>query len=344
MARYLIGVDLGGTHIRIGAMPVPEKAEGGTAAAPDDVELVRFRRVRTREVLVPVLERAVQKSEKEGLDASAARELRAEAAAAALADFIRNYTEEVLKEKIGPGEQAIAAVAVGFPAAVSKDRQTVLQTPNIAHFPDNFEAVERLEGRLGCSVLIDKDTNFLLLADLNHYGFTPSPYEMQAGIYYGTGIGGALACGGRIMTGADGIAGEIGHLPVYGRTETCGCGNPGCLECFAGGEKLAAIAEKLGSNTGDVFIEQINAPQIRAFLDAMAVAAASVENLLNPEVLLIGGGIPAMDGFPRETFAEMVKEHARKPYPAENLHLLWSEAKQENGVAGAILYAKQIIN
>ena len=111
------------------------------------------------------------------------------------------------------GSDEVAALCIGFPSIVSRDRRTVIQTPNVAGL-DDVPMADLAERRFPFPVFIEKDVNLLLLHDVESLdlgGFDP-----VLGFYLGTGLGNALMIGGRVYTGAMGAAGELGHIPVRG--------------------------------------------------------------------------------------------------------------------------------
>ena len=135
-------------------------------------------------------------------------------------------------------------------------------------------------------------------------------------ITVGAGIGCGLSIGGRVVSGAHGVSGEVGHLPVSGTERTCTCGNTGCVEAVA---STHAITEQARSATGNPELTMTQAvrlahagdPDVRAVFTraghALGLAIASVANLIGPERIIISGeGVATFDLFAdqvRETFA-----------------------------------------
>ena len=234
------------------------------------------------------------------------------------------------------GDQKIEGVVVGVPATVDAACRRVLQAPNVDGL-SGLDLADLLEDVAGVPVVVEKDVNLLILSDIHDLGIDPS--ASVAGVYFGTGIGNALYLGGKVWHGANGVAGELGHVPQYGRSETCGCGNPGCLECFGGGHRLASVMKSTFPDTpiGKAFVYHSAAPQIDEILDAMAIAVATEANVFDPAEVIIGGGLPAMEGFDREAFAERVRTHLRKPYPAQTLNMRYSRQGQLSGLVGGAL-------
>lgn len=246
---------------------------------------------------------------------------------------VREYCVKHLQERM-PG-----AVSIGFPSTINRERTVVLQTPNIDAIPDHFPVVERLRERLGVPVFINRDVNNLLHFDL--YDQHIESYGTVCGIYFGTGIGNAVMVDGKILIGAHGVASELGHLPVYGNTRICACGNESCLETLISGVALKKLQEEKFPETpiSDLFTEHAGAPELRQFVRGMAQAAAAEENLFDPDCLVIGGGLVLMKDFPKEEFERAVHHFTRKPYPETEIEIRYARPNQNNGVIGAGIYA-----
>ena len=200
---------------------------------------------------------------------------------------------------------AIDGVIVGVPATVDASCRVVLQAPNVDGLT-GLPLADLIEQATGIPTTVEKDVNLLILSDMHALGIDAS--ATVCGVYFGTGIGNALYLGGRVWHGAHGSAGELGHVPALGRTETCGCGNPGCLECFGGGHHLASVVKNNYPDTpiGRAFAELSDAPEVIEVLEAMAIAVAAEANIIDPDEVIIGGGLPLMEGFDREAFGRRV--------------------------------------
>ena len=91
---------------------------------------------------------------------------------------------------------------------------------------------------------------------------------------------------------------------------------------------------------GELFVRHGSEPLLVQFVDRMAMAAATELNILDPDWLLIGGGVPRMSGFPRELLIERIFARARKPYPANDLPIVFTEDEEDKCVVGAARYAR----
>lgn len=290
----IIGIDIGGTHFRIGA--VGEKGE-----------ISDFRKLPVTQVFTTT----------DPLED--------------LTGYLKEYCR---------GKQ-VDALSIGFPATIDAHRETVLQAPNVA-FMENLPVVRVLTERLAVPVFIERDVTMALLHDsmvLNiHDGIV-------CGFYFGTGLGNAITIDGIPLIGKDGTAGELGHIPVDGNERACGCGNQGCMETLAAGRYLVELCRSTYPHTpvSDLFREHGSEPLLLQFVDRMAMAVATEINILNPHHILIGGGVPSMDGFPRAWLLERIYAHSRKPYPAQSLHILFTEDEDEKTVQGAGRYGFRML-
>ncbi|MDF2922586.1 MAG: alsK [Paenibacillaceae bacterium] len=254
-----------------------------------------------------------------------------------LVQYIGNYLAE---NRHG----LLKGIAIGFPSTVSKDKTMVYSTPNLqlSGF-ENVNIAGYIGNRLKVPVFINKDVNFLLMHDLA--GMNEEKKGITLGMYIGTGFGNSIWINGGLLDGKNGVAGELGHIPTLNARGICGCGNVGCAEVYASGAALRRLQEEFFPDTfiGDIFAEHSRDERIRQYVDGLTIPIATEINILDPDQIIIGGGIPAMRGFPSEYFEACIKRHVRKPYPAETLHIVYSDNKQEAGVIGAGLYAFQML-
>ena len=230
------------------------------------------------------------------------------------------------------------AVAIGFPATLNRERTQVVQAPNIP-FMEALPVCAFLENRIHLPVLAERDVTFALCYDVEKYQL-PSD-GLICGIYYGTGIGNAILLNGTTLAGRHGAAGELGHIPVLGSTVRCGCGNIGCLEAVAGGKALARIQKERFPETpiNEMFLRHGQEQALVELIDGMAMAAATEINILDPDQVLLGGGVLNMQGFPRELLDQKIREHTRKPLPCRELNLVYTEDEPEKSVVGGAIYA-----
>lgn len=201
-------------------------------------------------------------------------------------------------------------VGVSSPGPLDPWRGVVVAPPNLAGWRD-VPLAARIATAVRLPTFLERDTNVALLAEWRH----GAAREARTAIYVtvSTGIGGAVIVEGRPLVGADGTAGEVGHMTVELDGPRCGCGGIGHVEAIASGTALAREARDLlkrGSAehlamlaaTGEEVDAELLARAADAGDEACAVVldrawkaigamCASLVNLLNPEVIVIGGSI-----------------------------------------------------
>jgi len=232
----------------------------------------------------------------------------------------------------------IAAVCAGFPAILDKKRETVLNAPNVDGF--NGVAVRRiLEEHLLLPAFIEKDVNLLLINDLKQLHIDSGDI---VACYIGTGIGNAIMVDGHLLSGHNGVAGELGHIPFGDSEQLCGCGNRGCTEPLSGGRYLTHLSDTLFPHTpvSRLFAEYGDHPELCRYLERLGRVIAAEINILDPEVLLLGGGVIDMEAFPHECLVSAVLAHTRRPLPHDHLKIHFSNTSDgTGGVAGAGIFA-----
>jgi len=152
-------------------------------------------------------------------------------------------TEDVIVEVVGElaASHDIDAVGVGAAGFVDAERSTVLFAPNLAWRDEPLRAA--IEGRCDLPVVIENDANAAAWAEAR-FGAGRGEDEVVV-LTVGTGIGGGIVLGGRLLRGRFGVAGEIGHINIVPDGRRCGCGLEGCWEQYASGRALVQEAQEL---------------------------------------------------------------------------------------------------
>jgi Transcriptional regulator/sugar kinase len=297
-SKYVIGIDIGGTYFRIGALDVGKqlrnfKVESTNILNKNDEQLNNLK------------------------------------------NYIEDYTERY-------GDGKLLAICIGFPSAVSKCKKVVYQSPNISGFND-INVGDLLSSDFSVPVYVDNDVNNLLIYEIIERKLEDAGTVI--GIFFGTGLGNAIYMNNEIIEGKHGIAGELGHIPVFGKFDQCGCGNTGCMEMYASGKKLEELKSKyfMDTNIKDVFKYHRNDPVIQDFIGALSIPISVEMNIFDPDHIIIGGGVVNMDCFPKEELERYVFMHARKPYPADDFKISYATGSKESGVLGAAYNAYQRI-
>ncbi|WP_027883246.1 ROK family protein [Meiothermus rufus] len=190
----------------------------------------------------------------------------------------------------------VRAIGLGTPGPLDFRRGVIKFTPNIANFND-FPIVHRLEQATGLKVYVENDANAAALAE--HKLGAAQGAESSLFMTVSTGVGGGFVWGNRVLRGAHGQGGEIGHITMQPGGPMCGCGLDGCLEALATGpamERMALAAFKREVGTRELFalFQQGDPRAARIVLQAagwVGIALASLAKTFDPEVIVLGGGI-----------------------------------------------------
>ncbi|HAF50549.1 MAG TPA: ROK family protein [Synergistaceae bacterium] len=202
-----------------------------------------------------------------------------------------------LAEALSPAGEVVP-VGLGVPGMLDTFREHIKKMPN---FP-NWEGVPLkalLEERLSRPVAIENDANCYALGE----GWTGAAKGLSSYVVItlGTGVGGGIVLDGKLLKGTHGMAGELGHIAI-GKDEYCGCGGRGHLEAISGADALERLARSWGipDDLSRLWRERRN-PVIADFwniaLDAWGRALASIAHTLDPEAIVIGGGLSRGEGF-----------------------------------------------
>ena len=194
----------------------------------------------------------------------------------------------------------VAAIGVGSPGGIDVDKGIVLgNTPNI---PDwgGVKLRDKVSKALNLPCAVDNDANLFMLAE-SLFGAARG-YKNAVGLTIGTGIGGGILIDGRIYRGSGYIGAEIGHIPIVANGRRCKCGLPGCLEAYASAPALVRIYKQIGGgksrgiDAASIFKlaksnDEIAEMAVDKWCDYLAWGIASAVNLLNPEAVILGGGV-----------------------------------------------------
>lgn len=225
----------------------------------------------------------------------------------------------------------LRAIGVGVPGPVIRDRGHVAAPPIMPGW-DSFAISQALKARWSTEIVLDNDANLGALGEYTYGGGRGERNLVYVKI--GTGIGCGILLDGTIYRGVLGTAGEIGHVTINEDGPPCSCGNYGCLEAMAGGRAIAQRAEmaiRAGQQTSLAALCHERAITVRDVAEAaqagdqvcqqllsdagrhVGSALASLVNLLNPGVILIGGGVTyAGDRF-LSAIDQAVQERTMRP-------------------------------
>jgi glucokinase len=227
---------------------------------------------------------------------------------AVLQDIAANIA--LLRQELG--EQGLVGVGIGVPGFIDMDKGVIVGTHNLLGF-DDFAMRDDLTRRIGRPVILENDANAAALGE-KWMGAGREVDDLVL-LTLGTGIGGGIICGGKVLHGFVGMAGELGHITIIPAGNICGCGNHGCLEKHASALAVESMANlvSLGDHltAKDVYelASQGNENARRIFEQmgiALGLALGTLVNIFNfPLYLLSGGMLPAWEFFAPAMFAQV---------------------------------------
>jgi predicted NBD/HSP70 family sugar kinase len=242
----------------------------------------------------------------------------------------------------GKAEQDVKGIGVGVPGPVEFATGRAVLPPIMPGW-DGYDVKTRLASRYGVPVLVDNDVNIMALGEW--WAASPAVDDLLY-IKIGTGIGSGLILGGQLHRGADGAAGDIGHIQAGDPTVICRCGNPGCLEASSGGGALARTLAAKGYDTKvtrDVvaLVRAGNTDAIQAVGEAgrlIGSVLATIVNVLNPTEIVIGGDLAAAGAELLARIREVVYRRSTA-LSTRRLSIRPSELGDDAGITGAAAMA-----
>ncbi len=259
------------------------------------------------------------------------------------ADTVLETLSSIVEELSQQGRPT--AVGLGIPGLRSKDTGIIEFSPNLTCI-DGVNLEGRLSERIGLPVVGRND------ADMSAWG----EFRIGAGtgtsdlvcLTLGTGVGSGLILNGRPYTGLRGYAAEAGHIVVEPDGLPCPCGGRGCLETVASATGLVTLARKrlnsdepLTATTIHKAAREGDSRSLEVIAEAgryLGIACATLINLLNPEMIVIGGGLSAAGELLLEP-ARAEAEERTYPQTFSNCRIVTSKLGNNAGIIGAALFA-----
>lgn len=276
---------------------------------------------------------------------------------AEIVEAIEGVIEAVLKDE-DLSHRDVTAIGVAIPGVVDPKKGTIVRTPNSCL--SGVHLVPRLESRFGCRVILGNDCNLGTLGEV--WLGSARGAKSAMGIFVGTGIGAGFAQKKKIWRGAREVAGEIGHIVMEIGGPLCGCGNRGCFEALAGraaierdirdavakGEStllteildgdlsvIRSKALKQALEKGDPLVERI----MRRAAEIIGYACLTVRHLLDPEWIVLGGGVMEACGDTLWPTIQAVVNSDQLPGARERGGLCLSALGDDAVVLGAVAIA-----
>lgn len=247
-----------------------------------------------------------------------------------------------LLTQIGERRERVRCIGIGVPGPVEVETGRLVSPPIMTGW-DGFVVPEVFEGRFGAPVVVDKDANIMALGE---YRSEWAEYDTMVMVKVGMGVGCGIIVRGELIRGAQGIAGDIGHIP-RGDAHPCRCGNHGCAEAAAGGWAIARDLEDVGISVSTsaeiVALTRAGQPDavrlVRAAGRVIGEVVADLVSVINPSLVVIGGNLSEC----REPLIAGVREvvYARsQPLATRDLQITYSQLVYQAGLIGASIMVR----
>lgn len=301
--KFIVGIDLGGTNLKIALLDLRYQIK--------DKEVLNTQKFIKKENLI-----------------------------CAIIDSINKVIEDNNLSRAN-----ILGIGLGLPGPIDYERGVAHFFPNIPGWKEaNLKSI--LERRLRLPVFVDNDAKLMSLAEYKLGAAKGSRNAVC--ITLGTGVGGGIIINGNLYRGRGNASGEIGHLPINEKGPRCNCGGRACLETYIGNNRILKEAKRLFRR--DITLEELshlarkqNRKAQTIWLKVarrLAVALVGAVNLLNPDCIVIGGGVA---GAGKVLFDHIRKIIARQAMSVQARHVKVFRAKLGNnaGLIGAAILVKE---
>ena len=233
----------------------------------------------------------------------------------------------------------VFAIAAAVPATIDIEAGVLTKLPNLKCL-EGVSLRDELSKRLGIEAILENDATAAAIGE-NWMGVSRGVDDSIC-VTLGTGVGGGLIINGRPFRGKDGTAGEVGHICVESEGVPCGCGGRGCVEQYASATAVVRIARESGLDVDSALSvyelatggNEVAAGVFQSMGSYLGIGLASLVNVLNPEMIVIGGGVAAawdcfIDVVRKEVDGRSFRE------PAERVKIVRAELGDDAGILGA---------
>jgi predicted NBD/HSP70 family sugar kinase len=273
-------------------------------------------------------------------------------------EVVLSRVEQIVDElrAAHPDAGEVWGVGIGVPGPVEFSTGLPVAPPIMPGW-DGYPIRERLSRRFGAPTWVDNDVNLLALGELRSNRHAAEGGDILF-VKIGTGIGAGLVSGGRLHRGANGCAGDIGHVAVAEAEHViCRCGNSGCLEAVAGGAALAREGRRLAESGGSPVMAEMLAAKGSLWADDVTRAAergdpaarallaqsgrlvggtlATLVSFYNPALVVLGGDVVLAGDFVLPAVREAVYRRSL-PLATRTLRIEFSSLRELAGLAGAV--------
>lgn len=264
-------------------------------------------------------------------------------------------------QMVAPADPTNLRIGIASPGPLDPDKGIILSTPNLPgwnHIPLQAE----VQSRFQLPVCIQNDANAAAIGEWKQGA--GRGVEDMIYLTISTGIGGGVICGGQLLLGANGLAGELGHMILDPNGPMCPCGHRGHIEAIASGtaigriarermrEDPASILHQMQSEAGAITSKAVG--EASALGDALACSivedaakalglfAANLVHAFNPARIVIGGGVSQMGDRLLTPLEESMREQILHPAYLEQLEIVPAALGDDAGLTGAAALARQL--
>ena len=245
----------------------------------------------------------------------------------------------------------VKGVGMGVPGPVANER--IVKFWANFPWPREVDLAAEFEKNLNRKVKVDNDVNVITLGEMWKGG--AQGYRNVLGLAIGTGIGGGVIADAKLVSGKNGAGGEVGHIKVKKEGKLCGCGQNGCWEAYASATGLVREANsRLTVNKNNLLYERTQGREVEAkdIFDAakegdkfsislvdyeaeyIALGIGNLLNILDPEIVVIGGGVALAGEILFDRINEKLTKYAL-PSTLEGLKIVPAELGNDAGIIGA---------
>ncbi len=251
----------------------------------------------------------------------------------------------------------VGAVCLTVPGNVLSAKNMVLFSPNL-HAIEGIPLKDELEPRIGLPLTVENDNNAAAWGEFRYGAGSGAEHFVYVGL--GTGIGGGIVVYGELLRGAQGSAGELGHVTIHPTGPRCACGNRGCLEAYSSGSAIQRRAREVAADHPHSALGRLAAERKVLGEDVtrlaregdeaalsvleetgrwLGIGLAGFVNIFNPEVIAVGGGVMEAGELILEAAREEVYLRARSP-GRELVEVRQATLGADSGVLGAAALAR----
>jgi glucokinase len=250
----------------------------------------------------------------------------------------------------------VRGIGITAPGPLDPWKGIIMEAPNLSGWK-NVPLKELMEEEFGLPVLVGNDANLAALAE-QRFGAGQGVADLIY-ITVSTGIGGGIIIDNKLLLGAQGFAGEVGHHTIEAHGPRCNCGNIGCLEALAAGPAIARCARELirngiGTTIADLVdgdLDKITAREVNQAAQAgdpvaielfrqagfyIGVGIVNLLHLFNPSLIVIGGSVTKAGDLLFEPIRATVRERAMASYYWEDTPIVPAALGDDVGLLGAV--------